>query len=243
MSAGLVACSGAPPSAPATFAPPSASPPFATASPDAGIAGATTQPASSPLCPTAIVGEVDPDKVVLATANIWNAGHVVPRAPSGNGAGTTPPAWRLPPGTSRVISISDAAGCVTWGGFGDEPYNGPAGNPYTDPTHMNAVGGISGIAHDGNRMFVVGVFLTDAEPEDPAPPTLDFTNNEDFETLEPEIAQLFFVGDGVGKRFVAPHDATRLFLGFADAWLVTGDPGYYGNNKGQVQLTVTITVE
>ena len=44
-------------------------------------------------------------------------------------------------------------------------------------------------------------------------------------------------------KFVAPHGATRLFLGFADAWQVTGDPGYYGNNRGQVQLTVTITVE
>jgi hypothetical protein len=33
----------------------------------------------------------------------------------------------------------------------------------------------------------------------------------------------------------------RLFLGFADARLWVGCPGWYGNNRGKVTVTVDVT--
>jgi len=121
-------------------------------------------------------------------------------------------------------------------------WNG-AGGDLVGPTNVTSFQGISGIVHDHNGMFLVGVFLTDLEPVDPAPKPLDFTENEDFDVLEPAIGQTFLVGDGVGRRYLAPEDATRLFLGFADAFRYRGPPGWYGNNAGELSVTVEVTAE
>lgn len=232
----LLGCAGTAPSPPASSTGPSQTP-TSTPSPSPSAAIASRPP----VCPTAIVGEPDSDKLVVATANIYSAGRSEPRAPGGGGTGNIPPMWPLPAGEKRIVTVTDTAGCVT-PVVGMFPYNGPAGDK-KGPTNINAYQGISGIVHRGNGMFLVGVFLTDAEPKDPAPETLDFTDGEDFESIEPEIGQVFFVGDGVGKRFLAPPDATRLFLGFADAALYTGDPGYYSNNAGRLQATVSVAVQ
>lgn len=89
-------------------------------------------------------------------------------------------------------------------------------------------------------MFLVGVFVSDDEPADPAPERLDFTGEETFEELAPEIGQTFLIGDGQGRRFLVPAGATRLFLGFADAFLYEGAPGWYGNNAGWLEATVAV---
>jgi hypothetical protein len=91
-------------------------------------------------------------------------------------------------------------------------------------------------------MFLVGVFLGATEPADPAPSILDFTSNADFTSLSPLIGQTFFIGDGASntgfggngprQEFVVPNGATRLYLGFADAYAFVGDPGYYSDNGG-----------
>lgn len=44
------------------------------------------------------------------------------------------------------------------------------------------------------------------------------------------------------ERSEGEPGATPLFLGFADGFLDTGDPGWYGNHAGQVQVTVDVTV-
>jgi hypothetical protein len=98
-------------------------------------------------------------------------------------------------------------------------------------------------AHLLRHRLLVGVFLTDAEPVDPAPTRLDFTDNEDFDLLAPEIAQTFLIGDGVGRRYQAPIGATRLFLGFVERMFYKGLPGWYANNSGELQATVNVTVE
>lgn len=91
-------------------------------------------------------------------------------------------------------------------------------------------------------MFVVGVFLTDVPADDSAPPRLDFTNaNDRTFTLAPEIGQVFFIGDGKGRTYAVPEGATRLFLGFADAYLYEGCPGWYNNNDGRVKVDVDVT--
>ncbi len=206
-----------------------------------------TQPVASPLatprplCDTAIVGEPDPAKIVDARANIYASGRSQPVDPGGLGAGAMPPVWQLPEGDVRTVSLTDVAGCVT-PITGTSPFNGPAGDGY-GPTLIEPYLGISGITHQNNGMFLVGVFLTDAEPTDPPSPTLDFTGADDFDVLEPELGQVFYIGDGEGRRVIAPRAATRLFLGFADAPAYRGAPGAYDNNAGWLQATVVISVE
>jgi hypothetical protein len=111
------------------------------------------------------------------------------------------------------------------------------------PTDVTSYEGISGIVHRGNGMFLTGVFLTDDPPSELAPQRLDFTDREQFEVLAPEIAQTFFVGDGEGRRYCVPAGATRLFLGFADAFLYQGPPGWYDNNDGELDVIVAVAAD
>jgi hypothetical protein len=61
--------------------------------------------------------------------------------------------------------------------------------------------------------------------------------------LEPEIGQTFLIGNGKGRSFVVPAEATRHFLGFADAFRYEGCPGWYGNNAGHLTVAVDVTTE
>lgn len=118
--------------------------------------------------------------------------------------------------------------------------SGADGNRSGLETDIASAGGVSGIVNRNNTMFLVGVFLADKVPQEGEhPERLGFTDNEDFAELAPLVGQTFFVGDGEGKSFVIPPGATRLFLGFADAQDFRGDPGYYGNNSGQLTVTVS----
>jgi len=238
----LTACGGVP--APALTSP--------TA--DRSVAVAPTEPAPNPkatpppterpspspsLCPPVADAASGSTQVVKGPANIFGAGHDTPPQPGGGGGGQLPPVWPLPPGADRVITISCAAGQVI-PRRSDGIMNGPGGDGY-GPTDVQSFDGISGIIHAHNGMFLVGVFLTDSVPVDPAPTRLDFTSGEDFTDLAPEIGQTFLVGDGVGRRYAVPADATRLFLGFADGAAYRGLPGYYDNNGGQLEVTVAVS--
>jgi hypothetical protein len=207
-----------------------------TGPPATPAAPQTPTTAPSPLCPAADEGSFDANQIVPATANIFGAGHELAPAPGRGGYGSLPPVWVLPAGTGAV-TITCAMGTVIPIREEDKE-NGPAGDHAGRATDINSYGGISGIVHATNGMFLTGVFLTDAEPVDPAPERLDFTETEAFESLAPELGQTFFVGDGVGRRFAVPDGATRLFLGFADAGGYKGDPGWYGNNSGYLDVTV-----
>ena len=155
--------------------------------------------------------------------------------PGGGGAGQLPPVWILPRGTT-VVTFPCVEGLVN--PIRSNPdLNGPEGNG-TSPTRISSFQGISGIVDNHNAMFLTGVFLTDAEPADPAPEPLDFTDAESFKELSPLVGQTFLIGDGVGRRYKVPAGATRLFVGFADAYFWVGKPGYYGNNSGQIEVTV-----
>ena len=91
-----------------------------------------------------------------------------------------------------------------------------------------------------NGMFLVGVFLGDSPPKRPAPQRLDFTETEQFDVIAPPIGQTFFIGDGKGRSYRVPRGATRLFVGFADGFFYQGAPGWYGNNAGQLRVTVAV---
>jgi hypothetical protein len=207
-------------------------------SPPVSPTAAPTTPTSSACEPG---GEGTFEAVVLGISNIFGAGHDAPPAPGGGGGGALPPVCELPAGATTV-TFPSATGQVT--PYRDQPLrNGPAGDrdgAGGENTIVLSHRGISGIVNQGNGMFLVGVFLSDYEPADPAPERLDFTNAENFEELAPEIAQTFLIGDGQGRRYLVPSGATRLFLGFADAFLYEGAPGWYGNNDGALEVTISV---
>lgn len=180
-----------------------------------------------------------PCRGVPAEANIFGAGRKEAPAPGGGGAGVVPPSWQLPPGKDRIITFPSVGGQVNPIIMYPDNWNGPAGD-LEGPTDVESFEGISGIVHQSNGMFLVGVFLMDAPPSDPAPPRLDFTDGEQFDMLAPKIGQTFLVGDGKGRSYRVPSKANRLFLGFADAYLFEGAPGWYGNNYGELKVTVDV---
>jgi hypothetical protein len=215
---------------------PTATPVSATSQPSAQVSPTAAAPTAS-TCEPGADGSFQ--AVVLGTANIFSAGHDAAPAPGGGGAGTPAAVCELPAG-STAVTFPAATGEVS--PFTDQPLmNGPAGDRLGaggSNTDVTSYRGISGIINRGNGMFLVGVFLAPDEPADPAPDRLDFTGAEAFEELTPKIAQTFLVGDGLGRRFIVPPGATRLFLGFADAFLYEGAPGWYGNNGGHLEVTV-----
>jgi hypothetical protein len=178
--------------------------------------------------------------MVSGQANIFGAGSDFAPGPGGEGGGVVPPSVQLPAG-SNVVTIPTITGKVS-------PmtalvgYN-RAGGDGKGATDITTYGGISGIVDRRNGMFLVGVFLTDEPPSTSAPKRLDFTNRERFRTLTPDIGQTFFIGDGRGRTFRVPSGATRVFLGFADAYsdghFYQGRPGFYSNNGGHLCVGVT----
>jgi hypothetical protein len=173
---------------------------------------------------------------VSGLANIFGAGRSQPPAPAGGGPGVPPPAWQLPGGGRRIVRFPAVTGLVN-PIVGIAPENGPEGDG-EGPTRVGSYQGISGIVHRRNGMFLVGVFLGDGPPEGEAPPRLDFTRRGRTRSLAPRLGQTFLVGDGRRRAYPVPSAATRLFLGFADGYLYNGAPGWYGNNSGQLTVTV-----
>lgn len=210
------------------------------------------EPSPTPRCPTELVAGVADAITVSATSNIFGAGHDVPPAPGGGGSGTAPPSVDVPPGT-RAVTFPHVSGCVTPiahtmpNGIGPADHNGPVGdNGEYGGTNIASVRGISGMEFPGIGMFLAGVFVGDDEPNG-APERLTYEGIDAIgDRVEPELGQTFYVGDGrlpgsdSLREFVPPAGATRLFLGFVDGALYKGDPGFYGNNAGELQVVVDV---
>ena len=94
--------------------------------------------------------------------------------------------------------------------------------------------------------FLAGVFLDDNVPDGTPPEKLVFTEPFDFPSLEPNIGQVFLIGDGVttnrSAARVCDSDRRRrgCILGFAMGRLFTGDPGYYWEASDSYTATVNI---
>lgn len=204
----------------------------------AGEAGPTETNATT----TAAGGDFVPTQEVPARANIFAAGQSAPYepAPGGGGAGVAPPVWHLP-ADARDVRFARVTGRITpVADFANE--HGAGGGSF-DLTDVRSDNGISGLVHHRKFLFLVGVFLTDSSPSDPAPKRLNFTKRDGFDLLAPEIAQTFFVGEGVGRTYRVPRGATRLFLGFVDhhCGAPPCPPSWYHNNGGALDVTVDVT--
>lgn len=121
--------------------------------------------------------------------------------------------------------------------FGGAPYVGPDG--IVGATNINAANGLSGAVMP-RQAPLVGVFLT-GSPSAVAPAPINFNLlTVDFDLLEPGIAQVFFIGDGKywggSQYFKTPVGAERLYLGFADGFGFSGNPGFYSDNTGSLEV-------
>jgi len=85
---------------------------------------------------------------------------------------------------------------------------------------------------------MMGVFLDDSSPTSTAmAASLDFSTptSRDFTTLSPGLKQVFFIGDGLNsagqlQTFIAPHGATRLYIGTMD------EKGWWWDNTGSLNF-------
>ncbi len=154
---------------------------------------------------------------------------------------TYPPGYRIQPGAEFTF---EASGKINYYGGAPEEGFPPDGDPATF-ANIEPFGGISGYQGPGGAL--VGVFLDDAIPNGSPPASLNFNpdgQGTDFERLQPQIGQVFFIGDGktnAGKPqvFVAPPNATRLFVGLIDGGFFSGPSTCYSDNAGEFKYQIT----
>jgi hypothetical protein len=140
----------------------------------------------------------------------------------------------LVPGTALTFSASGAVGndATNPGGVND-PDGGDffftQATPQVQGTPSS--NGLSAVNAPVNALL--GVFLSDAQPNlSGPPPRLDFNPATGlglaFNSVSPALKQVFFIGDGLTgggngnpQKFIVPAGATRLFLGTTDGigWL------------------------
>jgi len=176
-------------------------------------------------------------------ADIFGAGKV-----GSPGGGLLPSEINFTAGNGTMLTFSEVTGTVSGWAAGCD-FNGPDGGQVCGfgGTHVLSLQGISGIKHNSKSMFLVGVFVDDSVPADPAPPLLDVSGANDVVEFAPLLNQSFFVGDGRTasgqiQEFHAPAGATRVFFGFAETLGFTG-PGLsdaLGDNGGALSASYTI---
>jgi Flp pilus assembly protein TadG len=87
---------------------------------------------------------------------------------------------------------------------------------------------------------LVGIFLDNRQPDSYAQAaSLDFSTDasRNFQTLSPQIKQVFYIGDGLDDNgniqvFNVPNGATRLYLGIMD------ENGWWWDNTGSINCTM-----
>ncbi len=183
---------------------------------------------------------------VPGQANIFAAGlnavpPGVPSCPATNGV--LPTEIAIPSGAT-TFTVSNVTGTAFCTGVNSTPT--ADGSCFSGtPTIINTDTNISGITNTSANMFLVGTMTGAGAPAAPAPAAGDFSSNMSFTSLSPVLQQSFFIGDGLTgtgsgatQTFMIPTGATRLFLGFADAYAYSGQEGCYSDNGGSLSVTV-----
>jgi hypothetical protein len=172
---------------------------------------------------------------VDARANVFRAGTGEEAANSG---GVPAPSVTFDAGPGKVLTFSEVKGRVSCCGGGEEFNEADGGTFAGGVTDVESAGGISGITHSDKTMFLVGVFTDNSAALPPGPSRLNALSPNN---LSPQLFQTFFIGTGKGKQFEVPAKASRLYLGFADAYSFTGAPGSYDDNVGELTATFSIS--
>ena len=171
---------------------------------------------------------------INARANVFRAGAGDAES---SGGGEAAPFITFDPRSGNVLIFSIVNGGVSCCG-GGETFNDADGGTFAGGvTDVESAGGISGITHPDRTMFLVGVFTDNSTAKPPGPKRLDAN---DPKNLTPELFQTFFIGTGKGKQIQVPPAATRLVLGFADAYNFSGPPGAYDDNVGELTANFSI---
>lgn len=179
---------------------------------------------------------------VDATANPWGAGWKT--APND---GTLPTKVAVPDGESFVTLThvtgewSHTGPMVSADGHAPDQDHECGGPP---PCTVVPTNGLSGLTDAARFWYLVGVFIGPTEPSGNPPASLDFTRRHEFQTLAPELGQVFFIGDGQTsdgtlQRFRVSRGATRLYLGMADICAPPGEPACYFDNAGSLKVTAS----
>jgi hypothetical protein len=171
---------------------------------------------------------------INAKSNIFRAGTGDADA---NGGGEAPASVSFAPRAGLVLTFTKVDGRVSCCGGGEDFNDADGGEFAGGVTNVESAGGISGIMHPNKTMFLVGVFTDNSAAKPPGPTRLDAN---DPKNLTPELFQSFFIGTGKGKQIQVPSSATRLILGFADAYSFSGAPGSYDDNVGELNATFSI---
>jgi hypothetical protein len=155
---------------------------------------------------------------------------------------------RVSAASGATFQFSGASGAVNYNYTNTFDVPGPDGENFQTSV-LNSVGGISG--YDGPVGALVGVFLTNSDPQNATPPaTLNFSSSGSttFSSLSPALGQVFYIGDGLTgtgngseQTFIAPAGATQLYLGVPDGHLFQGAPGDYDDNTGAFSVTINAT--
>ena len=176
---------------------------------------------------------------VTAMENIFGADQT--SVPSGTGGeGVLPTQFTIPQGAT-ALSFS-ATGPIRF--CGTTCRTGPAGrhgmapgstgrSRVSDPNHFLST------FKDWNQGPLVAVFI-EGTPAGPAPPPFYDHHYQQVPMIAPGLDQVFYVGKG-GQTVQVPSGATALYLGFADAIGFNARAGYYGDDSGQVSVTVSVT--
>jgi len=129
----------------------------------------------------------------------------------------------------------------------------PEGGTWLGPG-TSVIGGINGIsdAFGNTQLPLVAMFGSEADPfGNAAPAALAAWDASNPVSQAPGLYQVFFVGDGRAGfnnaagallTFTAPTTATRLYIGFVDAGSFNGTSGFYFDNPGSMDATVTLAV-
>ena len=128
------------------------------------------------------------------------------------------------------------------------------GTPNTPPDGIFAqtsIVGANGLSNAvGNTQLpLLGAFTTDTDPFGSTPPAALPWDANNPASLSPLLQQVFYIGDGrtgyqdaTGSllEFAAPANATRLYLGLADAFGFNGLTAAYADNTGSYAVTVSL---
>nr|WP_316643300.1 PEP-CTERM sorting domain-containing protein [uncultured Roseateles sp.] len=154
-------------------------------------------------------------------------------------------------GAGNVFTFTQVTGGVNCCGDPSQLAT-PEGGNWLGPA--SNIGGINGIsdAFGNTQLPLVAMFASETDPfGSAAPVALPAWDAHNPVSQAPGLYQVFFVGDGRAGfnnaagallTFTAPTNATRLYIGFVDAGSFNGTSGYYFDNPGSIDATVTLAV-